>query len=108
MKKWKSKIEKIESEIDAMAEAGFHLDDGFPCCCDMESVKTLGFTTNPSGYLNDSVLYSLLYTTCSSNLPIDLCPHILVEITGMLLSCFFMKKLCTNFASIAYTVVEVL
>ena len=64
---------KIEAEIEAMAEAGFRIDidDGFPCCCDMVSVKTLGFTTNPSGYLNDSVMYSLLYTTCSLHLPIE-------------------------------------
>ena len=64
---------QIKAEIDAMAEAGFHIniDDGFPCCCDMESVKTLGFSTNPSGYRMETRrdhegndFYICTYITC--------------------------------------------
>ncbi len=52
-------ISQIEDALDGLERAGF--DIPVPPCS-LVSVNTLGFdNSNPSGYLNDEVIMTLLY-----------------------------------------------
>ena len=65
-------ISQIEDALDGLDHAGFDIPVPHPFPCSLVSANTLGFdNSNPSGYLNDEVIMTLLYHLLNDHIGIS-------------------------------------
>ena len=65
---------EIEDALEGMERAGFDIPVPYPFPCSLVSANTLGFdNSNPSGYLNDEVIMTLLYHLLNDELADSMC-----------------------------------
>jgi hypothetical protein len=87
-------ISQIEDALDGLDRAGFHIGFPHPFPCSLVSANTLGFdNSNPSGYLNDEVIMTLLYHLLNDQISDFLCvDSIEIILISCAMTCHYSSK----------------
>jgi len=87
-------ISQIEDALEGLERAGFDIPVPHPFPCSLVSVNTLGFdNSNPSGYLNDEVIMTLLYHLLNDQISDFLCvDSIEIILISCQMTCHYISK----------------